>query len=427
MDEEQLTEQAYNASHVYPQHHRTRMVVVMTSTLFTVVCIGLILLLIFVLLALLYTYYARVRKRYTYDTKTVRYSPVAASEVKTLLPPESEGTPTGSGRGRRKKTGANGHHYHAPHYYAPSHWPAVPVTPHIDISAGHLLLAYIESNLQNRNQLKQEWENLQSYVPEVGLSFEALKAVNKPKNRYPDVLPYDHARVKLSLENNQTGSDYINASFIIDTNPTHPSYITTQGPLHSTIADFWQMVWEQNVSVVVMLTTLIDIGLTQSVQYWPTSGVATYHIYEVRLVSEHPHSEDYTIRSFYLQNTKTHESRTVTQFHYTSWSAIGAPPIATPLLEFRRKVNKAHGRLDPPLLVHCSEGSGRSGSYILMDMSLNRIQTGAKELNLAATVEHLRDQRPHMVRTKAQFEFALSALVEETHAMLDAAAQRHRP
>jgi len=86
-----------------------------------------------------------------------------------------------------------------------------------------------------------------------------------------------------------------------------------------------------------------------------------------------------------------------------------------------RKVNKAHARPDTPLLVHCNGGVGRTGTYILIDMALSRIQSGVKEMNLVATVEHLRDHRPHMVMTKAQFEFALRALVEETNAMMDAA------
>ena len=168
----------------------------------------------------------------------------------------------------------------------------------------------------------------------------------------------------------------------------------------------------------------------------------------------------------------------MTHFQYLTWTSLGAPPSATPLLEFRRKVNKACSNPKTPLLVHCSGGVGRTGTYMLIDMALSRIQSGgwghrgdlweevwlfvvggcgfiwwfsclisagAKEINLAASVEHLRDHRPHMVKTKVcvcvsesesstnspcsshlqlQFEFALSALVEETHAMLDAARQR---
>lgn len=406
-------------------HRHSIVYTAMTSTIYTVICVVVIGILAAILFGLLFIYCRKIRGRYKYDLKTVRYSPVSTdvSEDESKKGRKRRGT-NGSGRSQ------TGLAYDAAHYYTPSSsqhlWPSVPVSPHMDISAGHLLLNYIEANLQNQNKLKKEWESLQSYTPESTSTAIANQPENRPKNRYPDALPYDHTRVKLKRENNESGSDYINASFIVDVDPAHPKYIVTQGPLQNTITDFWQAVWEQDISVVVMLTTLTDMGLSQSCQYWPSSGVATYHTYEVRLVSEHPHSEDYIIRSFYLQNTRTQESRTVTHFQYLTWTSLGAPQTATPLLEFRRKVNKAHTTQDTPLLVHCSGGVGRTGTYCLIDMALTRIQSGAKELNLAATVEHLRDHRPHMVRTKAQFEFALAAVVEETHAMLDAASQRQR-
>eukprot|EP00731_Ephydatia_muelleri_P016597 Em0009g1021a len=206
--------------------------------------------------------------------------------------------------------------------------------------------------------------------------------------------------------------------------PRDPGTIVTQGPLVNTVSDFWQMVWEQDVSVIVMLTTLSEMGMAQCSQYWPSSGVSQYHIYEVRLVSEHEASDAYVIRSLFLRNMQTQQSRTVTHFQYHAWPSSQVPQPALSLLEFRRKVNKAHAQQQSPLLIHCNGGIGRSGAYCLIDMALNRIASGAKEINLAATVEYLRDQRPNMVRTKAQFEFALAALIQETHAMLDAARQR---
>jgi len=188
---------------------------------------------------------------------------------------------------KRKKTKGLGYdnaHRHTP-IKTPGQWPPVPVSPHMDIAAGHLLLSYIEANLQDVTKLNQEWENLQKDYPEATSTKVANLPKNKTKNRYPDALPYDHTRVKLSPENSATGSDYINASYIIDADPMHPKYIATQGPLQNTVPDFWQMVWEQHVSVIVMLTQLIDMGLSQSCQYWPSGGMATYGIYEVLIIS----------------------------------------------------------------------------------------------------------------------------------------------
>lgn len=412
---------------VIVDHHGHSIVyVAMTSTLYTVICIALIVLLLVILGLLIYYYCYRVRKSYNkvYNTNTVRYSqtPSDQSEDEKSLRKKSM---VKRAKFRASSSGGKGHDASPSYSQSGSTlWPTVPVNPHIDISAGHLLLEYIERNLKDQYKLSKEWEGLQDYTPESVSTLVANRPENKPKNRYIEAVPYDHNRVALARVDSD-GSDYINASFIVDTDPAHPKYIATQGPQERTLIHFWQMLWEQNVSVIVMLTTLTDMGLSQCYQYWPTSGVACYGHYEVRLVSEHPHSSDYIIRSFYIKNTKAQESRTVTHFQFLSWTSVTAPSSAMPLLEFRRKVNKAH-QSQNPLLVHCNGGVGRTGTYILIDMALSRIEKGAKELNLAATVEHLRDQRPNMVRTKAQFEFTVTALVEETGAMLNVSTQQRQ-
>jgi receptor-type tyrosine-protein phosphatase N len=113
----------------------------------------------------------------------------------------------------------------------------------------------------------------------------------------------------------------------------------------------------------------------------------------------------------------------VTQFHFLAWRENSVPRSTKALLDFRRKVNKSYRSRACPIVVHCSEGCGRTGTYILLDMVLNRINKGAKEIDIAATLEHLRDQRMHLVRTKEQFEFVLAAVAEEVHAILRAVSQ----
>ncbi|KAK3731509.1 hypothetical protein QZH41_008540 [Actinostola sp. cb2023] len=296
-----------------------------------------------------------------------------------------------------------------------------PVVPNMDISTGHVVLAYMEDHLKNKDRLNKEWEvMLILYSSEPNIAELGKQDKNVRKNRYSDVLPYDHNRVILRETANATGSDYVNASFITDHDPRNPAYIATQGPLAHTVSDFWQMIWEQGVVVVVNLTRLSDLGLPQCHRYWPEEGHETYHIYEVHLVSEHIWCDDYLVRSFYLKNLQTSETRTVTQFHFLSWPDLNVPTNPKPLLEFRRKVNKCFRGRSCPIVVHCSGGVGRTGCYILIDMVLNKMMRGAKEIDIAATVEHLRDQRPHMVKTKAQFEFALTAVAEEVNAILQA-------
>ncbi|XP_071111973.1 receptor-type tyrosine-protein phosphatase N2-like [Haliotis cracherodii] len=304
-----------------------------------------------------------------------------------------------------------------------SSWSEEPVASNMDISTGHIVLSYMEDHLKNQDRLDQEWEALCAYEADPCATAVAADPSNTRKNRYGDILPYDHSRVVISTAANVSGSDYINANFITDHDPRNPAFIATQGPLPHTVADFWQMVWEQGSVVIVMLSKLTETGTAMCHRYWPEEGSDLYHIYEVHLVSEHIWCDDYLVRSFYLKNLQTNETRTVTQFHFLTWPNLCVPGSIKALLDFRRKVNKSYRGRSCPIVVHCSDGCGRTGTYCLIDMVLNRMAKGAKEIDMAATLEHIRDQRMGMVKTKEQFQFSLAAVAEEVHAILKALPQ----
>ncbi|KAH0516130.1 Receptor-type tyrosine-protein phosphatase N2 [Microtus ochrogaster] len=152
----------------------------------------------------------------------------------------------------------------------------------------------------------------------------------------------------------------------MDHDPRNPAYIATQGPLPATVADFWQMVWESGCAVIVMLTPLSENGVRQCHHYWPDEGSNLYHVYEVNLVSEHIWCQDFLVRSFYLKNLQTNETRTVTQFHFLSWYDQGVPSSTRSLLDFR------------------SDGAGRSGTYVLIDMVLNKMAKVLLKLSAAS-------------------------------------------
>lgn len=301
-----------------------------------------------------------------------------------------------------------------------SSWSEEPALSNMDISTGHMVLSYMEDHLKNKDRLDQEWAALCAYEADPSSTEIAESEANVKQNRPGAALPYDHSRVVLNDLANANNSDYINASTITDHDPRNPAYIATQGPLPQTTADFWQLVWEQGSVVIVMLTRLTEEGRAMCHRYWPEEGSELYHIYEVHLVSEHFWCDDYLVRSFYLKNLHTCETRTVTQFHFLSWPENSVPYSTKALLEFRRKVNKSYRGRSCPIVVHCSDGVGRTGTYCLIDMVLNRMTKGAKEIDIAATLEHIRDQRPDMVATKQQFEFVLMAVAEEVHAILKA-------
>ncbi|KAM9284074.1 LOW QUALITY PROTEIN: receptor-type tyrosine-protein phosphatase-like N [Cariama cristata] len=298
-----------------------------------------------------------------------------------------------------------------------------PVQSTMDISTGHMILAYMEDHLRNRDPLAKEWQALCAYQAEPSICPIAQSEANLKKNRNPDYVALDdHVRDQAKSSSNPSRSDFINASPIIEHDPRMPAYIATHGPLSHTIG-FWQMVWEHGCTVIVMLSPLAEDSVKQCDRYWPDEGSSLYHIYEVNLVSEHIWCEDFLVRSFYLKNVQSQETRTLTQFHFLSWPAEGIPATTRPLLDFRRKVNKCYRGRSCPIIVHCSDGAGRTGTYILVDMVLNRMAKGVKEIDIAATLEHIRDQRPGMVQTKDQFSFALTAVAEEVNAILKALPQ----
>ncbi|CAF3787903.1 unnamed protein product [Rotaria socialis] len=303
-----------------------------------------------------------------------------------------------------------------------SSWSEEPVAPvNMDIMTGHLILSYMEDHLRNRHRLEAEWQALctDEANEERSSCAVAVSERNTNKNRYIDCIPYDHARIRLA---NNGDDDYINASPITDSDPKC-KYIATQGPMPTTTNAFWEMVWEQGSCVIVALTRPIENGITMCHHYWPVEGSARFNDFEVNLVSEHIWSDDYLVRSFYLKNVQTMETRTVTQFHFLTWGELNNPPSAKVLLDFRRKVNKCFRGRSSPIIVHCNDGVGRAGTYILLDIVLNRICKGAREINIAATLEHIRDQRAKMVKTKNHFEFVFVAVAEEVTYLLKALPQ----
>ncbi|KOX68668.1 Receptor-type tyrosine-protein phosphatase N2 [Melipona quadrifasciata] len=252
-----------------------------------------------------------------------------------------------------------------------SSWGEEPALSNMDISTGQMVLSYMEDHLKNKDRLDEEWATLCAYEVDPCSTEVAQKEENVKCNRPGAAIPYDHSRVILNDFANANNSDYINASTITDHDPRNPAYITTQGPLPETTADFWQLVWEQGSVVIVMLTRLTEEGVAMCHRYWPEEGSELYHIYEVHLVSEHFWCDDYLVRSFYLKNLRTGETRTVTQFHFLSWPENGVPHSIKALLEFRRKINKSYKGRSCPIVVHCSDGAGRTGTYCLIDMVLN--------------------------------------------------------
>ncbi|KAH8236889.1 hypothetical protein KR026_006987, partial [Drosophila bipectinata] len=276
---------------------------------------------------------------------------------------------------------------------------------------------------RGRHGLIKEYTDIRNRAPE-GTFAHARMRTNLTKNRYTDVLCYDHSRVVLAYEDGVELSDYINANFV-DGYKQKNAYISTQGPLPKTSQDFWRMVWEQRCLVIVMTTRVMERGRVKCGQYWePTEDSSLeFGNYHVRTITVEC-NEDYTVASLELRNIKTDEIRNVSHWQFTSWPDYGVPSSAMAMLNFLQKVRDKQAELvhalgdtwtghprGPPIVVHCSAGIGRTGTFITLDICISRLED-VGTADIRGTVEKIRSQRAYSIQMPDQYVFCHLALIE---------------
>ncbi|XP_015339328.2 receptor-type tyrosine-protein phosphatase V-like isoform X1 [Marmota marmota marmota] len=257
----------------------------------------------------------------------------------------------------------------------------------------------------------QEFEELK----EVGREQPRLEAehpANTTKNRYPHVLPYDHSRVRLTPLEGEPHSDYINANFI--PGYTHPQeFIATQGPLKKTLEDFWRLVWEQHVHIIVMLTVGMENGRVLCEHYWPAnSSPVTHGHITIHLLAEESEHE-WTKREFQLQHEIQQKQRRIKQMQFTTWPDHSIPEAPGSLLTFvelvreQARVTQGTG----PVLVHCSAGVGRTGTFVALSRLLQQLEE-EQMVDVFNAVYALRLHRPLMIQTPSQYIFLHSCIMD---------------
>ncbi|XP_067052052.1 tyrosine-protein phosphatase non-receptor type 2-like isoform X2 [Acropora muricata] len=251
---------------------------------------------------------------------------------------------------------------------------------------------------------------------------------NRQLNRYRDVLPYDHSRVILK----DGPPDYINAN-LVEISRLNRRYILTQGPLSHTAKHFWQMIWEQNTTAIIMLNRVVEKNQVKCFQYWPCGQAADhsdmlefedFKVYYLKEVG----NDYFTIRTLELENFVTGEKRCIYHFHYQTWPDFGVPTSPATFLAFLFEVRQK-GVLSPdvgPSVIHCSAGIGRSGTFVMVDSILKEIEsTGDMEqISITDVLLEIRQYRVGLIQTPDQLRFTYLAILEGVKVLMPAIYQK---
>ncbi|XP_072134801.1 tyrosine-protein phosphatase non-receptor type 22-like isoform X1 [Mobula birostris] len=259
---------------------------------------------------------------------------------------------------------------------------------------------------------KLKRQSVKSKHDKIFPSGHAEKQENVKKNRYKDIIPFDHSRVQLSLIISDNDSDYINASFIKGVYGPQ-AYIATQGPLPHTVIDFWRMLWEYNVVVVVMACREFEMGRKKCERYWASKGEDPFCTGPFSIACEHEEVKpEYIIRTLkvHFQNL----NRTIYQLHYVNWPDHDIPSSIDPILELIVDMRKIQPHDDVPICVHCSAGCGRTGVICAIDYTWKLLKDGIipENFSIFALIQEMRTQRPSVVQTKEQYGLVYRAITD---------------
>ncbi|XP_026775040.2 tyrosine-protein phosphatase non-receptor type 12 isoform X2 [Pangasianodon hypophthalmus] len=263
------------------------------------------------------------------------------------------------------------------------------------------------SDFMRLRRLSTKYKTEKIYPTNVGEREENVK-----KNRYKDILPFDHSRVKVTLKTSNQDTDYINANFIKGVDGSE-AYIATQGPLPNTVLDFWRMIWEYNVAVIVMACREFEMGRKKCERYYPQFGDEPMSFGPFRISCESEQARtDYYIRSLTVEFDN--ETRRITQFHYINWPDHDVPSSFDSILDMIALMREYQEHDEVPVCVHCSAGCGRTGAICAIDYTWNLLKTGRipEDFNVFQLIQEMRTQRHSAVQTKEQYELVHRAIAQ---------------
>ena len=240
-------------------------------------------------------------------------------------------------------------------------------------------------------------------------SDNAMLVGNRRKNRFKQIYPYDRSRVILRKIGEDDASDYINASNIPGYYVPH-CFIASQAPKDNTLVDFWRMIVENEIVNIVMVSKFFEDGRRKCEQYFPTSGKNHLEFSPFNItLREEVNSADYSIRIMLLSDGKRNIE--IKHFHFTAWPDHDVPILFNGILNFVHEVHQGLNSTKAPILVHCSAGVGRTGTFISLFNLMPTIQHGLP-INIYRLVHEMREHRPQMVQTFRQYRFIYLSVLE---------------
>ncbi|XP_014676014.1 PREDICTED: receptor-type tyrosine-protein phosphatase F-like isoform X2 [Priapulus caudatus] len=290
------------------------------------------------------------------------------------------------------------------------------------VPVAHFPAYVLQMRKDNKGGFSAQFKEVQDVSPLFPTQVAELN-INKPKNRYQHIgLPFDNSRVQLIPLTTEPGSDYINASFIPGCE-SGCEYVAAQGPLENTVNDFWRLIWEQQIAVIVMLTRVEEDGWKKCERYWPEEGVEeNMGGFQVSLVSEKQTNKSIITRVFQMEkeSQEADESHVhmVHSLQLLSWEELTKPACPDSVLALVDELQQirvsalSDAERQKPVLVHGSAGVGRTGAFIAIDRLLTTAEH-SKTLDVFKTVMELRIHRQRMVQTEEQYIFIHECIREK--------------
>ncbi|XP_064626706.1 receptor-type tyrosine-protein phosphatase alpha-like isoform X2 [Lineus longissimus] len=277
-----------------------------------------------------------------------------------------------------------------------------------DMPVADLLSIVMAKKSNHAIELKAEFKTFPEKLTDAHTVAESK--INMKKNRFRNIVPYDHTRVVLDPIDSVPSSDYINASYV-ESYEKQLKFIAAQGPLANTINDFWRLIWQEKCATIAMVSNYVEMGKLKCVRYLPSESqpVEVNGEITVTLINMN-RLPNFTMTT--LEAKKGDEKRNIHHFHFTTWPDHGAPKFASSMVEFWRRVSStASQQSDTAVLVHCSAGIGRTGTFLAIDY-LFRQGEAEDKVNAHECILEMRKFRTNMVQTPDQYIFIHEALVQ---------------